>query len=117
MRYICIKESLNMVIEFEIEYLRELYENGKTTDKKHRFQPQIVKQYVKVISRLEIASNLEELFQINSLNYEKLSGNKEGLESVRVNNQYRIEFKSNIQGIPPKTIIICSIVELSNHYK
>lgn len=106
-----------MVIEFEKEYLRELFENGKTKEKKYRFQPQIIKQYVKVISRLETASNLEELYQINSLNYEKLSGNKDGLESVRVNNQYRIEFKSSIQGSPPKTITICSIIELSNHYK
>jgi proteic killer suppression protein len=31
-----------MKVEFKKEYLRELYENGKTTDKKHRFQPQIV---------------------------------------------------------------------------
>ena len=106
-----------MVIEFEKEYLRELFENGKTKEKKYRFQPQIVKQYIKVISRLENASTIEELFQINSLNYEKLSGNKDGLESVRVNNQYRIEFKSSIQGSPPKTITICSIIELSNHYK
>jgi proteic killer suppression protein len=106
-----------MVIEFEKEYLRELFENGKTKEKKYRFQPQIIKQYVRVISRLETASNLEELYQINSLNYEKLSGNKDGLESVRVNNQYRIEFKSSIHGSPPKTITICSIIELSNHYK
>ena len=29
----------------------------------------------------------------NSLNYERLEGNKEGLSSVRVNDQYRIEFE------------------------
>ncbi|MDR2804935.1 MAG: HigA family addiction module antidote protein [Dysgonamonadaceae bacterium] len=28
-----------MKIEFEKDYLRELYETGKTTDKKHRYQP------------------------------------------------------------------------------
>jgi proteic killer suppression protein len=31
-----------MEITFEKEYLRELYETGKTTDKKYRFQPQII---------------------------------------------------------------------------
>jgi hypothetical protein len=28
-----------MDVEFEKEYLAELYEKGKTDDKKHRFQP------------------------------------------------------------------------------
>ncbi|MEA4904731.1 MAG: addiction module killer protein, partial [Petrimonas sp.] len=28
-----------MIVSFEKEYLRDLYEKGKTTDKKHRFQP------------------------------------------------------------------------------
>jgi proteic killer suppression protein len=27
-----------MKVEFEKDYLRELYETGKTTDKKHRYQ-------------------------------------------------------------------------------
>jgi proteic killer suppression protein len=31
-----------MIVTFEQEYLRELYEEGKASDKKHRFQPQIV---------------------------------------------------------------------------
>ena len=31
-----------MKIEFEKEYLRELYEAGKTTNKKYRFQPQLL---------------------------------------------------------------------------
>jgi proteic killer suppression protein len=51
------------------------------------------------------------------LNYEKLSGDKNGLESVRVNDQYRIEFISHKEGEEPQTITVCSIVELSNHYK
>ena len=31
-----------MEIIFDKEYLRQLYEEGKTTDKKHRFQPHII---------------------------------------------------------------------------
>ena len=42
--------------------------------------------------------------------------NKKGLESVRVNDKYRIEFISSIEGEEPDTITICEIVELSNHY-
>jgi proteic killer suppression protein len=106
-----------MIIEFEQEYLRELYEEGKASDKKHRFQPQVVKQYKKAIERLEIADKIEDLYHVDSLNYEKLSGIKKGLESVRVNDQYRIEFKSRKEGEEPQILTICSIIDLSNHYK
>jgi proteic killer suppression protein len=34
-----------MIVTFEETYLKELYENGKTSDKKHRFQPDIIKRY------------------------------------------------------------------------
>jgi proteic killer suppression protein len=33
-----------MIVTFEEDYLRELYENGQASDKKHRFQPQIIKK-------------------------------------------------------------------------
>lgn len=106
-----------MKIEFEHEYLRELYEEGNTTGKKYRFQPQVIKQYRKAIERLVVADKIEDLFLIGSLNYEKLSGDKKGIESVRVNEQYRIEFKSRTEGEVSCLITICSIIELSNHYK
>ena len=106
-----------MIIEFEQEYLRELYEEGKASGKKHRFQPQVIKQYRKAIERLEIANKIEDLYHVASLNYEKLSGDKKGIESVRVNDQYRIEFKSRKEGEEPQILTICSIIDLSNHYK
>jgi proteic killer suppression protein len=31
-----------MIVTFEQTYLQELYTEGKASDKKHRFQPQIV---------------------------------------------------------------------------
>lgn len=43
-----------MEIFFEKEYLSELYYKGKCTNKKHRFQPQVVKNYKKCIDLLEI---------------------------------------------------------------
>ena len=106
-----------MEIEFEKEYLSNLYTEGKSGDKKHRFQPQIISKYKQTIDRLKAANKIEDLFPIKSLNYEKLSGDKNGIESVRVNDQYRIEFVSRIEGEEPKTITICEITELSNHYK
>ena len=38
-----------MIIVFEEEYLRDLYEGKKPKDKKRRYQPQIVKKYVRTI--------------------------------------------------------------------
>ena len=42
-----------MEITFDKAYLKELYETGKTDDKKHRFQPQTVRKYRKTIDLLE----------------------------------------------------------------
>lgn len=105
-----------MEINFEKEYLRQLYEDGKTSDKKHRFQPQIVVRYQLHIKILEQASGIEELFALNSLHYEVLKGDKAGISSIRVNNQYRIEF--TVKKLLSETVVtICNILELSNHYK
>ena len=105
-----------MEIKFDKKYLQELYETGKTTDKKHRFQPQIAAKYKKTISILKSVSRVEDLFPYNALQYEKLKGDKEGLESVRVNDQYRIEFRTT-KVVSEIVITICNIIELSNHYK
>lgn len=105
-----------MEITFEKDYLRELFETGKTTDKKHRFQPQIISKYQQVVIILESVTGVEDLFRFNGLRYEVLKGDKKGLESVRVNDQYRIEFTTNIV-VSETVITICNIVELSNHYK
>lgn len=109
--YFCI-----MQIEFDQEYLRELYQLGKTSDKKHRFQPQVVKGYKKAIDVLKMARRIEDLFPFKGLNFEALQGDKIGLCSVRANGQYRIEFKVSTVG-DEQIITICLILELSNHYK
>jgi len=106
-----------MEINFERDYLKELYENGKARSKKHRFQPSVIKKYMQTIDKLRVAKNTEELYPIRSLNYEKLIGDKKGLESVRVDGKYRIEFITTLEGEEPDSITICSIIELSNHYK
>ena len=82
-----------MIVEFEKEYLCDLYTNGKCSDKKHRFSSDVINRYKKGIDYLKWASRKEDLFRINSLNFESLKGEKSGLFSVRVNAQYRIEFK------------------------
>jgi proteic killer suppression protein len=104
-----------MIVTFEEKYLKELYESGKTTDKKHRFQPDIVKRYKDRINYLMAASSKEELYPIKSLHFEALLGNKQGTYSIRVNKQYRIEFTLD-ESAEQSVLTICNIVELSNHY-
>ena len=105
-----------MIVTFEQEYLRELYEEGKTSDKKHRFQPQIIRKYTRTIDLMKQLSNVMGLAQYGGLHYEALHGDKEGLSSVRVNDQYRIEFREILDG--DKAIAeVVSITDLSNHYK
>ena len=77
-----------MEINFDKEYLRQLYEEGKTTDKKHRFQPHIIARYQLRVKALEQAGSIEDLYPIRSLHYEVLKGDKAGISSIRVNDQY-----------------------------
>ena len=105
-----------MTVTFEKEYLRELYENGQASEKKYRFQPQIVKKYTRVIDLMMEQTNVMDLTRYGGLHYEHLHGDKEGLSSVKVNDQYRIEFREILQD--DKTIAeVVNITELSNHYK
>lgn len=105
-----------MLIEYGQEYLRELYEKGKTSDKKHRFQPEVVRGYQKAVRFLCEADKVEDLFRFNSLNYEALSGDKKGVCSVRANGKYRVEFTTR-EVAGEKIVTICRLLELSNHYK
>ena len=105
-----------MIVTFKEKYLQELYETGKTTNKKYRFQPEIIRKYQYCIKLLLGASCIEALFSVNALNYEVLKGDKTGISSIRVNKQYRIEFTVTSESIDP-IVSICNILELSNHYK
>lgn len=107
---------INMYIEFEKDYLRDLYETGKCSNKKYRLQPQIIKAYKRCVEKLITAQNIETLYQLHSLNYEVLTGEKAGISSVRINNKYRLEFK--VKYLPDERIItICLILDITNHYQ
>jgi len=105
-----------MKVLFDKEYLGNLYEKGDSGDKKHRYQPQVVKKYKKVVDLMIESPNVLSLAKYKSLHYEKLVGDKVGLSSVRVNDQYRIEFEEIVR---KNEIIatICNITDLSNHYQ
>ena len=104
-----------MFIEFDKDYLRELFEQGRTSDKKHRYQPEVIKGYQKAVASLKRAINVEMLYRLNSLNYEVLKGDKKGISSVRIN-QHRLEF--TVRNVMNEQIItVCRLLDISNHYK
>lgn len=105
-----------MIVIYEEEYLRQLYEQGKCNDKKHRFQPDIIRRYKRAIDFLIAANCIEDLWKYRALKYEALSGDKAGISSIRVNDTYRIEFTVRTT-IEEPILTICNIVKLSNHYK
>lgn len=105
-----------MLIEFDKDYLCELFEKGKTSDKKHRFQPEIIRGYRKCVMFLKRADSVEQLYPIHSLNYEALRGDKKGVSSVRINKQYRLEF--SVRNVGDEQIVtVCRLLDISNHYK
>lgn len=105
-----------MYVTFQEKYLQDLYEQGATDDKHHRFQPDIVKRYKRCIDLMKKVPDTISLAKYNSLNYELLKGDKQGISSVRVNNKYRIEFTVREKTSEP-VITVCNIIDLSNHYK
>jgi proteic killer suppression protein len=104
-----------MKVIYGQQYLKELHLNKKTTDKKHRYQPSVIKKYIKIIDLMIEAKTIQDIVRINSLRYEKLLGNKQGVSSVRVNDKYRIELEEHFEK-GQAFATICNIIELSNHY-
>lgn len=105
-----------MIVTFEKKYLKELYDTGSSSDKKHRYQPSIVKRYIDRVNLLKKVVSKEELYPFKSLNFEALVGDKRGRFSIKVNTQYRVEFTLD-ENLEQPVLTICNIVELSNHYE
>ena len=102
-----------MQIEFEKDYLLELYEVGKCKNKKYRYQPAVIKKYRARIDTLIAATRIEDLFVFNSLNFESLEN---GYYSIRIDYHYRLEFKVRTEG-SERIINIYTIVDITNHYE
>lgn len=105
-----------MIVTFEEQYLQDLYEMGETHEKKHRYQPNIIRGYQKGIKFMIQAKKPDELMKIHSLNFEALKGDKKGRYSIRANSQYRIEFTID-ENLETPVLTVCNIIDLSNHYK
>lgn len=102
-----------MVVEYEKEYLEELYNKGRCANKKYRFQKPVIAKYQRRIDTLMAANRIEDLFVFNSLNFEAMSN---GFYSIRIDYHYRLEFKIRQGGKEP-IVTICTVTDITNHYQ
>lgn len=105
-----------MGIEFDQEYLQELYFFGRSQNKKHRFQPEIIRRYISVVDRLRSVSDVEMLYCLKGLHYERKIGQLANIEAVWINNQFRLEFVSRKVVFGKEESTICKLLRISNHY-
>lgn len=106
-----------MIIDFTKEYLADIYEGKVRKHKEYKSNPQLVKQYIKAINKLKGISKIEQLYQIKSLNYEKKTGDLEGISAVWVNKQFRILFREVATDSENLVINLLEIEELNKHYE
>lgn len=102
---------MRMRIEYADESLRRA-----ATEREFRptkWGPELLKAYRKKIYFLAQATDDRDLYNYRALHFEKLSGDRKGTSSIRLNSQYRLilRFRTDADG---RTVII---LELSDHYK
>jgi proteic killer suppression protein len=102
-----------MIIVFDKIELQEIYEQGYSENRKFWFQPEVVKQYIKIITILLAIEKIEELYQIKSLHFKKLLGSKFAFQSIRNNKKYRLECIISYDIY----MLVGKILSISNHYK
>ena len=109
-------KEAKMNIKFDDKALEDLYLCGSTKDHKYKkLSRDVVKQYIKVVNYLKAARRVEDLYTIKSLHYEKKKGDLKGVETVWLNAQYRLLFKSSPDD---KGIIVNALLqEISKHYE
>lgn len=100
-----------MVIEFEDKGLQELYETGKTTDRRYKKLAKdkaFVDDFIDVINIMYDVDCTSKLSDFSFLKYEKLKYNLSGLSSVRIirNRVERLIFTEHEGGILVKLLEI-----------
>ncbi|WP_028298056.1 type II toxin-antitoxin system RelE/ParE family toxin [Olivibacter sitiensis] len=100
-----------MVVIIEDEYLEELVIKGKVSGKQ-KFPQAVMDRFVIRINQMKAAKNTNDLRNLHSLHFEKLSGDRAGHYSIRVNKGWRIIFHITKENV----LEIIHVEGLSNHY-
>lgn len=77
-----------MIVSFKDKYTEELYRDEFSK----RLPYEILQRAFRKLIILNAATSEQELKTIPGNHYEKLSGNRDGQSSIRINDQYRLCF-------------------------
>lgn len=96
-----------MRFEFKTQELLLLYTEEKDA---HRYPPGVVDGFFKAMQVIASATSERDIRALKSLHFEKLSGNRAGQFSLRLNKQYRliVQIKEDEQG---RIVFIIEIVD------
>jgi len=103
-----------MRVVFKNDYLRKLYADEPVKGKP-LYNKDVIKKFQERILLMEQLENTKRLREFKSLHFEALKGDRKGLFSIRINKQYRLEFKIENEFVLLEEMIL--IEELSKHYK
>ncbi len=96
-----------MEVEFDDDDLDRLETDAQFTA---GFSQEIVRSYRRRMQQIRSAVDERDFFQLKSLRFEKLKGNREGQHSIRLNLQWRLILE--LRGAkPPKVVAIIEIVD------
>lgn len=77
-----------MRVEFEDDDLRRLYEDASF--RLRALSADLTKQFRKKVAFLQAAADQRDLYAYRALRFEKLSGDRAGQHSIRLNDQWRL---------------------------
>lgn len=99
-----------MKFRFKSKKLGNLYTDEARSEK---FPEEVVDAFFAVMTVISAAHDERDLRALKSLHFEKLSGNRNGQHSLRLNKQWRliVRFETDVAGK------YLSIEEIENHYK
>ncbi|MDN6706345.1 type II toxin-antitoxin system RelE/ParE family toxin [Corynebacterium glyciniphilum] len=99
-----------MRIEYADDTLRRAAEERGFLPK--QWGPELLKAYRKKVGFLAQANDDRDLYNYKALHLEKLSGDRRGTSSVRLNSQFRLilNFRTDPTG---RTVIV---LDVTNHY-
>ena len=102
-----------MLVSFTDSYYELLYTGGKYPGKP-KFAPEVISLYRFRIAQIKNSSSTQELRKFKSLRFEKLEPKNapDPVYSIRVNDQYRLEFRIGNS----ENVEIINVIRMSDHY-
>ena len=97
-----------MRVEFEDDRLRRLY--TEIDYRMPKFGPELTKAFRKRVAVLSAAADERDLYAMRSLHFEKLSGDRLGQRSIRLNKQWRLILRLE-EGDDGQLVVIIEIAD------